>query len=158
MQESLIPSSNLPRMDGRARKFVGLAERGRKAHRYFSLQVNGLSTSYLSLLLVPLLQKTARTYHPSATSNTLSKPHLTIVTSSLHYEAKLPVNPEHDILPALNAKGGFEGVQRYMQTKLLEVLFVRSLSEHVERTAPGSVLINSVNPGFCHSNVRNIVL
>lgn len=147
-------------MDGRARKFVGLAERGRKANRYFSLQVNGLSTFYLSLLLVPLLQKTARAYYPSATltSNILSKPHLTIVTSSLHYEAKLPVNPEHDILPALNAKGGFEGVQRYMQTKLLEVLFVRSLSEHVERTAPGSVLINSVNPGFCHSNVRKTVL
>lgn len=86
--------------------------------------------------------------------NALSKPHITIVTSSLHYEGKLPGTLK-PIFPAMNMEEGFEGLQRYMQTKLIEVLFVRSLSARVERAAPRSVLINSVSPGFCHSNVRN---
>jgi retinol dehydrogenase-12 len=37
----------------------------------------------------------------------------------------------------------------------MNVLFVRSITSHLSPTSP--IVVNSVNPGFCHSNLRRDV-
>ncbi|KAF8323675.1 NAD(P)-binding protein [Clavulina sp. PMI_390] len=119
------------------------------------VQVNALSTFYLSLLLLPLLQTTAKEHYSTPPpAGSLAKPHITIVSSGQHRIAPLVERKEPEIFKAMNTPESFLNPgDRYHDTKLLEVLFVQELVAWSEKTAPGAVIINSSSPGFCHSSL-----
>ncbi|KAJ3525459.1 hypothetical protein NM688_g8399 [Phlebia brevispora] len=114
-----------------------------------SLQVNHLSTALLSILLLPNLVRTAQK------NGTRSR--LVIVSSDTHFWTKFneELLDSPSILEKLNDKqycvtGGM--AHRYPDTKLLNVLFTRALSEHLPTTTP--VIPAVVNPGYCYSELR----
>ncbi|KAF7796378.1 hypothetical protein EIP86_007555 [Pleurotus ostreatoroseus] len=118
-----------------------------------TLQVNHLATALLSLLLLPNL---IRTGQANGTTSRLS-----IVSSDNHYWVKL----EEELLDAPNllqmlndegycADGAMQ--RRYPVSKLLNVLFARALAEHLPASVP--LIVNSVNPGFCYSQLRRSVV
>jgi retinol dehydrogenase-12 len=108
-----------------------------------TIKVNVISTFLLSFLVLPKLRETAKKYQVT--------PHLTIVTSEVHFfaaynERKYKDEPLFDVLS--NEKKSSK-MDRYNVSKLLEVLGVRELVQKVGPDYP--VIINMVNPGFCHS-------
>ncbi|RVD83979.1 uncharacterized protein DFL_005747 [Arthrobotrys flagrans] len=116
-----------------------------------TLQVNVLSTAYLSLLLVPKIRE-------SYDSASTLMPTLVIVTSDTHYWANFKqrkmVGQELGILKAMNNEKETGGsMDKYMTSKLLEIYFVRELSKWVDRNYRGEVVITCVNPGLCHSEL-----
>lgn len=154
-------SSKSRRMDGRLRKYILSNTQecfivpNAQFIFSFSLQVNCLSTFYLSLLLLPLMQRTASSFYPSNRPGTLSKPHMTLVTSGLHFLASLSAKSKPEILAAMNVPKGWGADARYNDTKLMVVFWVKALAERVQRASAstmgggGSVIVNGVNPGFC---------
>ncbi|EGX44924.1 hypothetical protein AOL_s00173g25 [Orbilia oligospora ATCC 24927] len=115
------------------------------------LQVNVLSTAYLSLLLVPKIRES---YNNASTL----LPALVIVTSDTHYWASFKqrrmAGEELGILKAMNNQKETGGsMDKYMISKLLEIYFVRELSKWVDRNYKGEVVITGVNPGLCHSEL-----
>ncbi|KAG8215354.1 hypothetical protein J3R82DRAFT_8951 [Butyriboletus roseoflavus] len=117
-----------------------------------SLQVNHLGTSLLSLLLLPCLIDTGKKF--GSTSR------LVVVASDFHYSAVLPEDVKGSSNPVakLSSRDYRDHSamhRRYPQTKLLNVFFVRALQDRLQSITP--LTVNSVNPGFCHSNLtRNI--
>ncbi|PPQ73915.1 hypothetical protein CVT24_012780 [Panaeolus cyanescens] len=90
-----------------------------------AFQVNNLSTSLLALLLLPRMIKTAQEFN--------TKPRIVVVSSEVHYFAKLQDKLHTHVLLVLN------------------VLFVRSLAERIKDKP---VIVDTVNPGYCLSNLR----
>jgi len=114
-----------------------------------SLQVNHLGTSLLSLLLLPVLVKTANE------AKTASR--LVIVTSDMHYFADITKQEQAaaSIIAKLNDKDySTSSVMsvRYQVTKLLNIFFTRALNDHISPSTP--VIVNCANPGFCPSELR----
>jgi retinol dehydrogenase 12 len=108
-----------------------------------SVQVNHLGTALLSLLLLPKLKATAKaTGKPSR---------LTIVTSEVHMWATFKEQSAPNIIKAMDEKSSFSAPERYHATKLLNVLWARELAEKV---AGEEVIINTVNPGLCMSELH----
>lgn len=97
---------------------MGSAKGAVKVHTdiVHSSQVNNIANSLLSVLVLPLLRRTARE-HPSPTF----KPHLTIVTSGAHYWINdlLPgMNQGRtDILQCFQEQDLFDAAQRYPESK-----------------------------------------
>ncbi|KAG1738038.1 hypothetical protein EDB19DRAFT_1636601 [Suillus lakei] len=113
------------------------------------LQVNHLATSLLSLLLIPQLVATGRK------SSVPSR--MVVVSSSVH----------HWITPAKEVKTSSKPLEtlgskewctpehmrsRYFESKLLNVFFVRALTERLQSITPLSTV--AVSPGFCYSQLR----
>ncbi|KAJ3556540.1 hypothetical protein NM688_g1968 [Phlebia brevispora] len=114
-----------------------------------SLQVNHLSTALLSILLLPNLVRTAQQ------NGTHSR--LVIVSSDTHFWTKFDEEllDSPNILRKLNDKEYCvtQGMaHRYADTKLLNILFTRALSEHLPAIIP--VVPTVVNPGYCRSELR----
>jgi NAD(P)-dependent dehydrogenase (short-subunit alcohol dehydrogenase family) len=109
-----------------------------------TITVNVVSTFLLALLILPKLKQTASKFNVC--------PMLTIVSSEVHGWATFKERdaPEGKIFEQLNDKSKANMGDRYMVSKLLEVLAIRAI---VERNPANSypVTINSVNPGLCHS-------
>jgi NAD(P)-dependent dehydrogenase (short-subunit alcohol dehydrogenase family) len=109
-----------------------------------TITVNVVSTFLLALLILPKLKQTASKFNV--------RPMLTIVSSEVHGWAKFKERdaPEGKIFEQLNDKSKADMGDRYMVSKLLEVLAIRAI---VERNPAESypVTINTVNPGLCHS-------
>ncbi|KAL2836323.1 dehydrogenase [Aspergillus pseudoustus] len=126
------------------------APTGHEAH----IQVNHLATSLLSLLVLPTLRKTASTHSKN------NKPtRLTIVTSEVHFWSRFPDQHAPQILLELDEPSSFgAGMERYNTSKLLNILWVRELSNRVagreNDNGHGSILINGVNPGLCASELH----
>jgi retinol dehydrogenase 12 len=92
---------------------------------YGSMQVNGLSTFLLALLLLPLLRKT--------TSLSSVHPRLVILSSGVHAWSNLEEYRDADnIYQAMNNKEKYKGDKRYPQSKLLDTLFTRELGERMK--------------------------
>ncbi|KAG2139821.1 uncharacterized protein EDB93DRAFT_1090014 [Suillus bovinus] len=115
------------------------------------LQVNHLATSLLSLLLIPQLVAAGRK------SSTPSR--MVIVSSEVHYW----VTPTKELgasskpLKTLSSKEWCipEHMRhRYHESKLLNVLFVRALTDRLQSITPLSAV--AVNPGFCYSQLRRV--
>ncbi|KAF6802439.1 retinol dehydrogenase 12 [Colletotrichum musicola] len=101
-----------------------------------TMQVDYLSTVYLSLLLIPVLKskKIAGASRP---------PVLSIVGSDMAYTASLKTtNP---ILPQFDDPKAFGQMPAYANSKLLLMFFFAKLAEVVN---PSDVLINLSNPGM----------
>jgi NAD(P)-dependent dehydrogenase (short-subunit alcohol dehydrogenase family) len=135
-------------------KFVQTPEDGWER----SLQVNCLSTTLLSLRLLPLLQ-----HSKSKSSSTSVLPHLVIVASDIHAIASFPERTAPNILHALNDREQWEKGQarspaeRYAVTKLLDHFIAIGLANMVTSSSQGgampSVIVNSLTPGFCKSDL-----
>ncbi|CAK5283324.1 unnamed protein product [Mycena citricolor] len=114
-----------------------------------SMQVNDLSTPLLALRLLPLMIKTAREHQIT--------PRLVIVASDVHYWTEISKEVAEDPSP-LSVLGGAEFcsvpkqmANRYFLTKLLNVFFVRAFNDRLPLATP--VVIDTVNPGFCRSEL-----
>ena len=109
-----------------------------------NVQINHLATSLLSLLLLPPLQRTA---------TIVNKPsRLTIVSSEGHFWIPFKERTASNILERMDAKETFgPNMQRYYTTKLLNVLWTRELASRLQTK---DVIINTLNPGFCHSGLH----
>lgn len=101
-----------------------------------TLQVNFLSTMYLSVLLLPILKAKA----------TPSKPgRLSIVNSGTSMFCELPEAKSDSLIAALDKKTNYDGMDRYGKSKLLGQLFVDRLARYID---PNDVIINLVDPGL----------
>lgn len=110
-----------------------------------TIAVNVVSTFLLAYALIPKLVDTSKKFN--------TRPTLTIVASEVHAMAKFDElkAPQGGIFNRLNEErvNGKETDldERYNVSKLLEVLFVRALTD--KTSLP--ITINCVNPGLCHS-------
>jgi retinol dehydrogenase-12 len=137
-------------------------------HHSNSIGVNHLSTALISILLMPLMVKTAQNHD--------TYPRLVIVASETH--SHVDITPEVRAAPAILAKlsdkefcverlesivyllpvispvpfrNGANMSTRYPVSKLLNVFFTRAFAAHL---APSSAIIaDYVNPGFCYSGL-----
>ncbi|KKY39907.1 putative short-chain dehydrogenase reductase [Diaporthe ampelina] len=104
-----------------------------------TITVNVVSTFLLALLMLPQLKETAKRFG--------TRPRLTVVTSEVHGWAKFPERDEPFVLAALDKSEDMG--ERYMVSKLLEVLVVRQIAPRIK----GGVTLNMLNPGLCHSEL-----
>jgi NAD(P)-dependent dehydrogenase (short-subunit alcohol dehydrogenase family) len=119
------------------------------------IQVNVLSTTLLSLSLLPLLLRT-RDRDPSA------RPHLALLTSDIHKSIKFPERSADSILSLLNGEEQWKksqaiggATERYGVTKLMDLFITMQIAESVPRDGLGEplVIVNAVTPGFCKSDL-----
>ncbi|OGM44715.1 putative short-chain dehydrogenase/reductase family protein [Aspergillus bombycis] len=108
-----------------------------------TITVNVINTMLLALLVLPTLRKSAR-LHPG------TKPRLTTVVSEVHAWTNFAERSAESVFKALDDKERANMLERYETSKLLQVLLLR---EMVAQGAGDSVVINMVNPGFCHSRL-----
>ncbi|SJL12667.1 related to enoyl-CoA hydratase/isomerase [Armillaria ostoyae] len=117
-----------------------------------TLHTNNLGPGLLAIRMIPKLLETARKHSVI--------PRLVIVASDVHYWATI----EKDVIagPSILAKLSDKDYctkevmdHRYFDSKLLTVLFARSLQLHVPSSP--AITVNSVNPGFCHSGLRTTI-
>ncbi|KAF4954330.1 hypothetical protein FGADI_5353 [Fusarium gaditjirri] len=101
-----------------------------------TMQVNFLSTMYLSVILLPVLRSRAPTPKPGR---------LTIVSSGTALHCELPEAKADHIISALDLEANFDGMGHYAKSKFLSLLFIDRLSQHVD---PSDVVINLVDPGM----------
>ncbi|KAG2118320.1 short-chain dehydrogenase [Suillus clintonianus] len=116
-----------------------------------SLQVNYLSTTLLSILMLPHLIKTGTPEHASR---------LVIVSSVAHFQANRLEGAEKwpSIIDMINDEAYCTSsvmMNRYQLSKLLEVMFIRELSSRL--STPTLVAVSAVNPGLCHSRLTRDV-
>lgn len=113
-----------------------------------TITVNVISTLLLTLLMLPHLRTVAQEHGLS--------PHIAIVSSEVHewVELKPEFAPEGEIFNKLNNKETAEMAQRYCLSKLMEILLVRELVADIRlKREQDSVIINTVNPGFCRTTL-----
>ncbi|KAL5381603.1 hypothetical protein DPSP01_007051 [Paraphaeosphaeria sporulosa] len=109
-----------------------------------NVQINHLGTSAVSLVVLPTLKRTAQKLN--------SPVRLTIVSSEGHFWIPFKERTADNILKRMNDQETFgTQMQRYYTTKLLNVLWTRELSSKVPA---GTIIINTVNPGFCYSGLH----
>lgn len=115
------------------------------------LQVNYLATSLLSLLLIPQLVTAGRK------SSTPSR--MVIVSSGVLYW----ITPAEEVKTSsepLKTLGSQEWCipqhmqSRYPESKLLNLFFVRALTDRLQTITPLSAV--AVSPGFCYSQLRRV--
>jgi retinol dehydrogenase 12 len=109
-----------------------------------TVETNVISTFLLALLLLPKLKETADRFS--------IKPYLVIISSDVHYIAKFNERKSPKIFDALKDKGMTDMNDRYPVTKLLEVCVVREWVQlYMSNDYP--IILNTVNPGLCHSEL-----
>ncbi|KAJ4354624.1 uncharacterized protein N0V89_006361 [Didymosphaeria variabile] len=118
-----------------------------------TLTVNVVSTFLLLLALLPKLNDTANKFN--------TRPIVTVVASAMHGAARFAEKdaPEGKIFEALNTEhnGGVLALQeRYNLTKLLDVLLAREIADRLS-SSNSPVIVNSVCPGFCASELARDV-
>lgn len=116
------------------------------------MQVNLLSNSFLSLLLLPLIQKTSATYYQDA-GETVQRPTITWLGSmghAFHSPDLARLLPStSSILDHFSSRDTYSRFRRYSDTKLFVILFVRELAERIAASSgqDGVVVANNVCPG-----------
>ncbi|KAL8707792.1 MAG: hypothetical protein Q9220_007244 [cf. Caloplaca sp. 1 TL-2023] len=108
-----------------------------------TITVNVVSTFLLALLALPKLRETSTKFNTT--------PHLTVVSSEVHFLTTIPEKSSPNIFEKLNDKATVNMADRYQCSKLLEVLYCRSLASHMKN--PSNVVLNFVTPGLCHSEL-----
>ncbi|KAF6753096.1 hypothetical protein DFP72DRAFT_436199 [Ephemerocybe angulata] len=114
-----------------------------------TLQVNHISLSLLSILLLPKMISTAERFN--------THPRLLLVGSDVHMLIKF----DKDIVDGESPLKKLSSIEyctpeslqkRYGETKLLNLLFVRALSDRLPTLT--TLIPSCVNPGFCCSSLR----
>lgn len=103
-----------------------------------AIQVNHMSTVFLTLLLLPVLKSKSKGNSP---------PRLTLVNSVTAQLCKFPNRSDRPLLPSFNdtAVTPWNPQERYGVSKLLCQLFIVKLADNVN---PEDVIINMVDPGL----------
>jgi NAD(P)-dependent dehydrogenase (short-subunit alcohol dehydrogenase family) len=111
-----------------------------------TLQVNVLSTTLLSLLLLPILHKF---------STPESKPVLEIVSSGLHRGVTIPSNLADAPLAAYNTSDMFSAQPQYSRSKLFVQCTLKAIANLVQTKdfADPPIIVTSVCPGACKSDL-----
>lgn len=112
------------------------SEAGSDDGHELTLQVNYLSTVLLAVLLLPVLRDKRR-------GRGGAPARLSVVASDTAYWAKVP--GPGPIFARFEAEDGFDTHAWYAGSKLLLILAVAKLAEHVD---PQDVIVNTVNPGL----------
>ncbi|KAI9824166.1 MAG: Nitrogen permease regulator 2 [Phylliscum demangeonii] len=137
---------DLPRLDVMVENAGIQTETYRELEGHEStITVNVISPFLLALLLLPKLRQTATRF------NVL--PHLVIVSSEVQFSASFPERHAPEIFKQLSDKESANMGDRYNTSKLLETFLVRELARRMEQSGKGEVIVNAVNPGFCHSEL-----
>ncbi|PIB00868.1 Retinol dehydrogenase 13 [Cercospora beticola] len=108
-----------------------------------TITTNVVSTFLLAFLLLPKLKTTAERYNVLTT--------LTFTSSEVHEFTDFRAPEEEDILTALSDPVKANMGERYFVSKLLQVFTTREMAARVGDSYP--VVINCLNPGFCHSEL-----
>ena len=120
------------------------------------MQVNYFSNALLSLLLLPLLQKTSKELCASDPTNP-RPPKITWVGSlaqAFNSLAKFPIQTTTHVLPHFDSQKDYSRFSRYPDSKLLVAMFVREMAKHVPSTA-APVIINNLCPGTVDTAADN---
>ncbi|KAG0646606.1 Short chain dehydrogenase atnD [Hyphodiscus hymeniophilus] len=108
-----------------------------------TITVNVVSTFLMALLVLPKLRESAVKYG--------TVPRLTIVASDAHEQANFKDQSAPNIFEAL--KSDKHQPDRYNISKLLEILTVRGLAPAMTASGKPKVVLNTLTPGFCHSEL-----
>jgi NAD(P)-dependent dehydrogenase (short-subunit alcohol dehydrogenase family) len=137
-------ANTLPRLDAVIENAALATENYQLAEGHErTITVNVISTVLLGLLLLPKLRETGK-LSPGL------KPRLSVVVSEVHAWTQFPEWREENTFAALSNRETARMGERYPTSKLLDILAVR---EMVARLRDDSVVVNMVNPGFCHSQL-----
>jgi len=111
-----------------------------------TIAVNVIGTFLLALNLLPILRRSAE--------KTGLVPRLVVVSSDIHFFAKLNERKSDSIFDALADPKSPNMGDRYPTSKLLEILFIRSLAAAMSSSSSSpKVILNTVSPGLCHSSL-----
>ncbi|RDI85896.1 hypothetical protein Vi05172_g4148 [Venturia inaequalis] len=106
-----------------------------------TITVNVISTFLLVILLIPKMKESSQKFD--------AKSRVVVVTSDAHHMAKFPERSASNVFDAFKDPTSKSQDDRYPTSKLLEILIVRELT-----TATPNVVVNSVNPGYCKSELQ----
>ncbi|KAI1132430.1 putative short-chain dehydrogenase/reductase family protein [Nemania abortiva] len=105
-----------------------------------TITVNVINTFLLALLLLPKLRSTSTRFNKEVV--------LTFTGSLVHWLSNFPEQNSSSILQTLADEGKADMRQRYVLSKLLELLAFRELSDAVTQSSkPGNIVISMINPG-----------
>ncbi|KAJ3148187.1 hypothetical protein HDU86_007535 [Geranomyces michiganensis] len=113
-----------------------------------TITTNVVSTFLLALLVLPKLRESAKKFN--------IVPHLTIVSSEVHFFTSFPESQADDIFAELNDQKKARMWDRYNVSKAMEVLICRELTELMASPTSSRkpfVVLNFLNPGMCHSEL-----
>ncbi|KAJ7117720.1 hypothetical protein C8R44DRAFT_626852 [Mycena epipterygia] len=113
------------------------------------LQVNVLSTGLLGVLLLPLLESTAK-LPPLVDDDSQMPPHLTFTGSGGMFAAKFAEKSAANILQTMNNETQTDVVDRYPTSKLIDHFLAQKIAKLPR--AEG-VVVNVVDPGLCFSEL-----
>ncbi|KAI9811904.1 MAG: hypothetical protein M1827_005255 [Pycnora praestabilis] len=112
-----------------------------------TVTVNVVSTFLLGILLLPKLRETALRFNVTSC--------MTVVSSDLHFLSSFPERKSQEIFKTLNDRQTARMGDRYNVSKLMEILIIRHLVSLAKPSsdAQPQVILNTVNPGYCHSGL-----
>ena len=113
-----------------------------------SITTNVVSTFLLGVGLLPKLRETATRIRPKRT------PRLVVVSSEVHELASFKEREGESIFETLSDEQSSNLGDRYNVSKLLEVYFCRELAGRMRKSGKEEVVVNYLNPGFCHSSLN----
>ncbi|KAF2137937.1 uncharacterized protein K452DRAFT_312061 [Aplosporella prunicola CBS 121167] len=111
------------------------------------MQVNVLSNALLSLMLLPLLQRTTASHHPTITW-------VGSLAQGFHSPGLPAATATSGILPHYAARAAYSPLRRYPDTKLFVALFVRELGVRLQQQH-GDVVANNACPGTVKTGADN---
>ncbi|TLD32348.1 short chain dehydrogenase [Venturia nashicola] len=106
-----------------------------------TMTVNVLSTFLMIISVIPKMNELAEKLG--------TKSRVVVVTSDAHHMAKFPERLAPNVFDAFKDPLSKNQDDRYPTSKLLEILIVRELA-----AASPAIVINSVNPGYCKSELQ----
>ncbi|KAM3084232.1 hypothetical protein ACMFMG_001663 [Clarireedia jacksonii] len=115
-----------------------------------TVTVNVLGTFLMALGVLPSLRESAKRW------DTVGR--LVIVASDAHEQAVFRERKAPNLMEALRDPNSDYQQDRYNLSKLLEILLVRELAPKLANSGKPPVILNTLTPGFCHSELmRNAV-
>ncbi|UPK94516.1 hypothetical protein LCI18_005451 [Fusarium solani-melongenae] len=104
-----------------------------------TLTVNVISTFLLTMLVLPIMRRTATKFN--------LVPHIVVVSSDAATASPLPERESGNIFKALDAKT--DVLERYNVSKMMQVMITAKLAEAVDASGKGHIIVNCLHPGFC---------
>ncbi|KAG0380314.1 hypothetical protein BGX24_009120 [Mortierella sp. AD032] len=119
-------------------------------HHESTFATNHLGTVLLTLLLLPVIRMTA-------TLNDSTYPRIIIVASEVHLWTQFSEKDTPSIVATMNDPTNIASIKdRYQVTKLMNVLFTRSLAHHLQESShpeDRKITVQVINPGLVSSEL-----
>ena len=123
--------------------------------------MNYFSNALLSLMLLPLLEKTSQSIRNSnpADIRTTKITWVGSMAQGFNSLSKFPVQTTSQVLPYFDSEKNYSRFSRYPDSKFLVALFVREMAKHIPSPSndarKGSVVINNLCPGTVNTAADN---